>query len=98
MTDIDPIVKTAVDAWLGEVENFGLRAERVPEGALPWLYEAAMVGVDAVREAEIQRATRATKAAIMRDEEAQSQRTRATIFPTSGTWSNSRRHPVLLAA
>ena len=44
MSDIDPIVKAAVDAWLGEVENFGLRAERVPEGALPWLYEAAMVG------------------------------------------------------
>lgn len=42
--DIDPIVKAAVDAWLAEVENFGLRAERVPEGALPWLYEAAMVG------------------------------------------------------
>ncbi|MFG1302207.1 hypothetical protein V5F49_20680 [Xanthobacter sp. V3C-3] len=54
MSDIDPIVKAAVDAWLGQVESFSVRAERVPEGALPWLYEAAMVGAIASRRSGIQ--------------------------------------------
>lgn len=74
MSDIDPVVKAAVDAWLGEPENFGLRAERVPEGALPWLYEAAMVGVEAVRQVEFQRAAYATKQAIRREQAAQLRR------------------------
>ena len=27
----------SLDDWLDEVEGFGLRVERVPEGALPWI-------------------------------------------------------------
>lgn len=82
MSDIEPIVRAAVDAWLAEVENFGLRAERVPEGALPWLYEAAMVGVGAMREAESQRAGKATNDAIMGEEEMRHRRYRELIKAT----------------
>ena len=79
MSDIDPIVKAAVDAWLGEVENFRLRDERVPEGALPWLYEAAMVGVEAVRQADLQKATDAMAETLKREAEASGRRNRAII-------------------
>lgn len=67
MSEIDPIVKAAVDAWLAEVENYGIRAERMPEGALPWLYEAAMVGIEAVRAAEAHRLSVASMEALERD-------------------------------
>jgi hypothetical protein len=29
-----------VVAWLNEPENYGIRVERVPEGALPWITAA----------------------------------------------------------
>lgn len=48
---VEPAIKSAVDEWLGEVENFSLRVERLPEGNveewMPWLYAAAEVGAEA---------------------------------------------------
>lgn len=45
---VEPAIKSAVDEWLGEIENFSLRAERLPEGKvaewMPWLYAAAEIG------------------------------------------------------
>jgi hypothetical protein len=26
-----------IDEWLGEIENFSLRVERIPEEAIPWV-------------------------------------------------------------
>lgn len=44
-------IKSTVDEWLGEIENFSLRAERLPEGNvaewMPWLYAAAKIGWNA---------------------------------------------------
>lgn len=45
---VSPEIKSAVDEWFGEIENFSVRAERLPEGNvaewMPWLYAAAGVG------------------------------------------------------
>lgn len=40
-----------IDEWLDEIENYGTRRERVPEGALPWLEYAWKFGAAAEREA-----------------------------------------------
>lgn len=41
----------AITAWLDEIEMYGLRRERVPDGAMPWIIEAFLRGQDAEREA-----------------------------------------------
>jgi hypothetical protein len=43
----DAEIKSAVDQWLGDIEAYSLRSERMPVGSLPWLYEAAKIGAKA---------------------------------------------------
>ena len=38
--------------WLGEVENYGVRAERIPAGAYPWIAEAWKLGALAAQQDE----------------------------------------------
>lgn len=40
-----------IDEWLDEIESYGTRRERVPEGALPWLEYAWKFGAAAEGEA-----------------------------------------------
>lgn len=54
LSKYDVAIEYAVDEWLGENEGFSLRAERIPDGALPWLYEAARVGAKLVIENDVE--------------------------------------------
>lgn len=53
-SDYETTVKEAVDEWLGEVEVYSLRSERMPEGSLPWLYEAAKIGAAVIIEDKVE--------------------------------------------
>lgn len=37
---------SSLDDWLDEIENYSLRRERVPEGAMPWIKEAWRVATE----------------------------------------------------
>lgn len=39
-----------MDEWLDEIENFGLRRERMPVEALPWVEAAWRLATEAERE------------------------------------------------
>lgn len=41
-----------LDEWLFEQESFGVRAERVPLGAMPWIKEAWRLGAASVQKRE----------------------------------------------
>lgn len=51
MTHLPSSPETAyatLNDWLNEVENYGLRAERIPPGAYPWISEAWRLGAASV--------------------------------------------------
>lgn len=54
LSEYDAEIKSAIDQWLGEIEVYSLRSERMPEGALPWLYEAAKIGATTIVEGKVE--------------------------------------------
>ena len=42
--------------WLDETENFGLRRERIPDGALPWIEMAWTLGAESAERSAYERA------------------------------------------
>lgn len=51
-------VEAAIQAWMNEREGFGLRAERVPDGAMPWIRAAAQIAATQAQRRALEEAAR----------------------------------------